>query len=355
MLSDMERRIRAYRRKTIPAEGLIPAAVAVPILVGEDGSARLVFTLRTDHVEHHKGEISFPGGRTDPDDENAAATALRETWEEIGISPRALRPVGLLDDFISITGYRVTPVVVVADKPVELQAQPSEVADILAVPLPHLLDPKHRLPPQGHPETGYHTFVWNGHRIWGLTGNILHHFLTLAFGETYEAPPAGGKPHDFDAFVAFDRESHDLLREYHRWLLSADGPALEAREAGDLAHAADRYLRDFVVDILELPPLATDAEAVRSYLANWYPINTLTPTHDEIDRIARALSLLHRFLAATGRIALETDKAARDALASTAFYHQRLESFWDLTPEAIAPWRAVCDYRGASKGGSFLQ
>ena len=95
-------RLAARSRRTIREPGLRPAAVVVP-LVPEPAGPAVLLTRRTDHVEHHKGEICFPGGRVDPGDADNRAAALRETWEEVGIRPEHLAVLGALDDFISIS------------------------------------------------------------------------------------------------------------------------------------------------------------------------------------------------------------------------------------------------------------
>jgi len=112
-----------------------------------------------------------------------------------------------------------------------------------------------------------------------------------------------------------------------------------------LAYAADRYLRDFVVDIQETGPADGDPTLPRQYLGNWYIVHTLVPTHAEIDRIREALTRLYRFLEVRSLIPAETASAVATALADAAFFRDRLESFWDLEPDDILGWRSVDDYR----------
>jgi 8-oxo-dGTP pyrophosphatase MutT (NUDIX family) len=143
----------------------------------------LLFTVRTTHVEHHKGEISFPGGRVDPGDRDTLAAALREASEEVGMRPADARVLGALDDFLSVTRYRVTPhVVFLDDEKYRFRPQPREVAEILLVPLRHLLDPAHR-EVFAHPASGRSVlcYRWGPHRIWGLTAAILERFLRVSF------------------------------------------------------------------------------------------------------------------------------------------------------------------------------
>ena len=93
-----------------------PAAVLVPLLQAE-GEWRLLLTQRTHTVESHKGQVAFPGGRVDPEDESRVATALRETEEEIGLPRDRVRVLGQLDELLTVTQYRVTPVVGVVPWP----------------------------------------------------------------------------------------------------------------------------------------------------------------------------------------------------------------------------------------------
>ena len=97
----------------------------------------------------------------------------------------------------------------------------------------------------------------------------------------------------FGKFVELDNQCRELLGNFYEWMKAPHGAGLKEQEASDLAHAADRYLRDFVVDIKELPPTKSDISTVRQYLGNWYPINTLEPSHEEVDRISKALALFH--------------------------------------------------------------
>ena len=162
---------------------LKPAAVALPLTIAE-GKLCILFTVRTDTVEHHKNEISFPGGRVDEEDVDELAAALRETWEEIGIPSTELGVVGEMDDFVSISGYRVRPFVVfIRETRPAFDPYPGEVSEILEVPVGHLLDPSnHHVEAtplsQGKP---IHFFNWRDRVIWGLTGAILRQFLDLAF------------------------------------------------------------------------------------------------------------------------------------------------------------------------------
>lgn len=143
----------------------------------------------------------------------------------------------------------------------------------------------------------------------------------------------------FEGFVALDRQCENLLGEFYEWLKSPDGADLLPEKASPLAHEADRYLRDYLVEIRELPPEATSAETAAFYLGNWYIVNTLTPTHDEVLKIARSLALLHRRFGELGIIPRETAEAAIKVLEDAGRFSIRLEEFWSLTPENAAIWR----------------
>lgn len=127
------------RRPLHPSEPLTPAAVAV--LLERATGYNIILTKRTDEVEHHKGEISLAGGAADPEDGDSIATALRETHEEIGIAPSQVRVLGTLDELITVTGFRVTPVVCVVDAGLAYRLHAPEVERILKVPLQVLRTP----------------------------------------------------------------------------------------------------------------------------------------------------------------------------------------------------------------------
>jgi 8-oxo-dGTP pyrophosphatase MutT (NUDIX family) len=175
-------KLKEHTPEIIRPDRLTPAAVAL-IVMECRGDASILLTVRTDEVEHHKGEISFPGGRMDEEDENLLAAALRETHEEIGLDPSGLECLGQLDDIISISSYLVTPYVFhLTDRTPSFTPQPSEVSEIITVPLRHLLDEEnHHLDYSYNPEHPLHFFQWEDKTIWGLTGGVLHQLLNIAF------------------------------------------------------------------------------------------------------------------------------------------------------------------------------
>lgn len=151
------------------------AAVLVPLVERPDGLAVLL-TRRTEHLHDHAGQVSFPGGRVEPEDAGALAAALRETREEIGLDSSFIEPVGLLDDYETVTGYRVTPVVAFVRPGFELDLDDFEVAEAFEVPLDFILDPVnqqiHARVREGR-RRRYYVFEYEGHYIWGATAGML--------------------------------------------------------------------------------------------------------------------------------------------------------------------------------------
>lgn len=146
-------------------------------------------------------------------------------------------------------------------------------------------------------------------------------------------------------FVRLDGLCAELLGDFYGWLQASEGGGLGPVDASPLAHGADRYLRDFVVDVRETGPSDADPGLPRQYLANWYIVNTLEPSHAEIDLILRALQLLYRYLGSTGVLDPGDARAVVETLEDAEIFHRRLEDFWNLTPDGVPAWRAVADYR----------
>lgn len=164
-------------------ESLTPASVLFPLIPRADGFFVLL-TQRTDHLRDHPGQISFPGGRVEPEDLSPAHTALREAREEIGLTPEHVEVIGYLPDYCTITGYRVTPVVAIVTPPFELTPDVYEVAQVFEVPLDFLLDPanhqEHEILRDGEPRR-FFAMSYGNYFIWGATAGIimsLHRALT---------------------------------------------------------------------------------------------------------------------------------------------------------------------------------
>jgi len=158
-----------------PATALREAAVLVP-LVDRADEVTVIFTQRTATLTAHAGQISFPGGRMEPEDESPEDTALRETAEEIGLERGRIEIVGRLDTYVTRTGFRVTPVVGVVTPPFLLTPDPTEVAEVFEVPLSFLLDPanqqRHSREFLGKPRFFY-AFPYQQRYIWGATAGML--------------------------------------------------------------------------------------------------------------------------------------------------------------------------------------
>lgn len=160
----------------LPAGGLVEAAVLVG-LVPRAGGLQVILTRRTEALRTHGGQVGFPGGRTEPDDADAAAAALRESEEEIALQRAQADVLGYLDPLVTITGYRVTPVVAVVDPRFTAIPSPDEVADVFEVPLDYLLAPENlRQVEIVHRGRVRHVleYGWPGQRIWGATAAILY-------------------------------------------------------------------------------------------------------------------------------------------------------------------------------------
>jgi 8-oxo-dGTP pyrophosphatase MutT (NUDIX family) len=151
-----------------------PAAVLVPVV--DRAEPTVILTLRTDNVRRHAGQVAFPGGRLDPEDDGPVAAALREAEEEIGLRRSLVDVIGTGDRYRTVTGYEVTPVVGVVPPDLPLEPQPSEVAAIFEAPLHYILDPAHQLVRtvqwQGRERT-YYEIEYGERRIWGATAAMI--------------------------------------------------------------------------------------------------------------------------------------------------------------------------------------
>jgi 8-oxo-dGTP pyrophosphatase MutT (NUDIX family) len=156
------------------------AAVLMPIFK-TDSEYHMLLTRRTEDVQTHKGQISFPGGMRE-EKETLLETALRETHEEIGIENGSIEPLGRFHDYISITQYRVTPFVGIVRTPFKTRRQVTEVAEILHVPFRVFLDPaKLRVEWNKFPgrEPDVYFYSHGNHEIWGLTARIIKDFFEI--------------------------------------------------------------------------------------------------------------------------------------------------------------------------------
>ena len=156
-----------------------PAAVLVP-LIAHDAGLTILLTQRTQHLTHHAGQVSFPGGRAEAQDNGPVATALRETREEVGLAPEQVEILDFLDRYQTVTGFMVTPVVGLIRPPLALQPDPQEVDEIFEVPLEFFLD---RANHQRHSRVFkgqrryYYAIPYGDHYIWGATAAMLVSFV----------------------------------------------------------------------------------------------------------------------------------------------------------------------------------
>ena len=158
------------------------AAVVAPIMPRSDGEA-IVFTKRADHLTDHPGQMSFPGGGREPEDDDLLQTALREANEEIGLDPMAVNVVGRLDDIRTITHYSVRPFVARIPEREYLPTD-EEVAEVVPLPVAELVDyANHESEHRDHPHYGeirLHFFYVDGYTVWGATARMLVQLLELA-------------------------------------------------------------------------------------------------------------------------------------------------------------------------------
>lgn len=160
------------------------ASVLVPIIMRE--SPTVLLTERTTHLSTHSGQIAFPGGKVDEDDVDAAATALREAQEEVGLDPAFVQVLGVMPHYVTGSAFIITPVVALVQPGFTLTPNAYEVADVFEVPLEFLMNPAHHQ---------RHVFEWEGVRrewfsmpyqddtvqrfIWGATAGMLRNFYRL--------------------------------------------------------------------------------------------------------------------------------------------------------------------------------
>lgn len=176
------RRLVGVAEDGVPAQ-LTPAAVLVPV-VQREGGLTVLLTQRTAHLHDHAGQVAFPGGRCEEHDESPVSTALRETEEEIGLSPSRIEVLGLLPEYRTGTGFRVTPVVGLVQPPFDLRLDDFEVAEVFETPLDFLLDPanhqRHSIEIAGALRH-YYAMPYQGYFIWGATAGMIVSLYRMLF------------------------------------------------------------------------------------------------------------------------------------------------------------------------------
>ena len=180
-LQDLLVRLGSISGKSIPNLGLIPSAVLVLLYLKND-EVNVLLNKRSETVEHHKNEISFPGGRMDKHDHSLFDTALRETKEEIGVSPDDVNMFGQLDQVETMTGYSITPYVGTIPKKYNFNINSAEVSKLLEIPLFKFNDGtvlRKELRYFNGNWLSKHNYVYEGHLIWGATANIIGNLVKI--------------------------------------------------------------------------------------------------------------------------------------------------------------------------------
>ncbi|MCS7207471.1 MAG: CoA pyrophosphatase [Dehalococcoidia bacterium] len=179
---------------TIPDEGLAPSAVLL-VLYSKEGLPHLLLNRRTDLVAHHKGEMCFPGGAAAPEDKDLLATALRETQEEMGIHPADVQVLGALPWVRTRSRFAIFPFVGIIPYPYPFRPSPVEIAEVVELPVPALLDPT-ILRHETHVDNGrveqHLSYAYRGRVVYGATARILTAFLTIASQALGREPPWTG-------------------------------------------------------------------------------------------------------------------------------------------------------------------
>ena len=196
MRDQLRDRLAGYQPERLESDDLVPAAVMILLYERGDGE-HLLFQVRTQHVEHHKGEISLPGGAKDPEDETLLQTALRETEEEIGVATHHVEVFGQLDDVRTRSSFVMSPFVgaITEPGPYPFRSADIEVAELLEVPLERLLSGdalEWTQPPLGGAPL-MPAFRHDEHLIFGATARVVDHFLKLLREALDAGAPAGAR------------------------------------------------------------------------------------------------------------------------------------------------------------------
>lgn len=158
-----------------------PAAVLMPIVERPEGLTML-FTQRAKHLKHHAGQISFPGGKQEPQDRNLIETALRESEEEIGLDPNLIEIVGQLPRYRTISRFEVLPIVAFVQGDLVINLDPNEVDNCFEVPLAHLLSPDNHLiywATRNQRQWPLYFIPWQDKTIWGATAAFVRNLSNI--------------------------------------------------------------------------------------------------------------------------------------------------------------------------------
>jgi 8-oxo-dGTP pyrophosphatase MutT (NUDIX family) len=184
MKEQIRRALAAREKRTISDSGLTRSAVLIP-LFEKDGRCHIVFTKRTDHLHHHKGQISFPGGGRHPEDRSMLETALRESREEIGLKESDVEILGELDDAATVTSlYHIVPFVGVIPYPYDFKPEKFEVQEVFSLPMDDLLNRAVRKLENwtfGDISVETYSYELDGRYIWGATAWMLNQLLEIIY------------------------------------------------------------------------------------------------------------------------------------------------------------------------------
>lgn len=169
-------RLACYEPASVPGQGYTRSAVLVPFRRRSVSDLEIVLTRRTEELEAHAGQVAFPGGRVEPEDDSPEKTAIREASEELGVPQAAFTALGRLDEMVTITRYHVVPVVGLVSPNVAFTPSEHEVARVFELPTSVLLDPE-KWEKRRHLYRGHEVWLWHlpydNEDIWGVTAMIL--------------------------------------------------------------------------------------------------------------------------------------------------------------------------------------
>ena len=180
----IKERLGSYQPLRLKLDGTIPAAVLI-LFLDIDSRPFILFTRRTELVEHHKGQISFPGGARDPRDISLTETAQRETYEEIGIPKTQIKLIGESDEFRTNTNYLVRPLIGILFPPYSYSPNYREVDEILHIPLALFLDDINFEIKKWNflnKEYDLYFYYYQNHTIWGVTAFLINRLVHIVFG-----------------------------------------------------------------------------------------------------------------------------------------------------------------------------